>query len=202
MLRARCGLHGLLSQDLSRADGIIIGSLLATEQFESLSKLVDHVLALPKKYPFTETQIAALTTMKPWLVKNLKKPSAGLSRWVESCCRQLEERTAQEPQPPTDFRRDGTISCKCADCAELKRFLEDPREEVYRFRYGESRRKHLEGNIRSNKNDLTCSTDRTGSPHTLVCTKTIASYQVKLKEYHRDQENLATVRSIQASLPT
>ena len=178
-----------------------VRSLLVTEQFGLLAELVDHALALPKKYPFTKTHIAALTTLKPWLAKKVKKPAPGLSHWIESCCRQLEERTAQEPQPPADFRRDATISCKCADCAELKGYLEDPREEVHRFRFAEARRRHLEGNIRSNKNDLTCSTDRKGSPHSLVCTKTIASYEAKLKKYHRDQENLAILRSIQASMP-
>jgi hypothetical protein len=45
------------------------------------------------------------------------------------------------------------------------------------------------------------STERTGTPHTLVCTKNKASYVERLKLYQQDQEHLATVRSIEASLP-
>ena len=46
------------------------------------------------------------------------------------------------------------------------------------------------------KIDLTHVTDRSGSPQTLVCTKTTASYQASLKKYHEDQEHLETIKAI------
>jgi len=84
----------------------------------------------------------------------------------------------------------------------LKRFLEDSTEPVHRFSAKEEHRKHLEHRIRDHQCDLDLKTEKNRSPYTLVCTKNTASYQERLKTYHRDQEHLATVRSIQASLPT
>ena len=83
----------------------------------------------------------------------------------------------------------------------MKRFLLDPREPVHRFSVREERRNHLEGEIRERKLDLDSRTERKGSPYTLVCTKNTNSYKEKLKEYHRNQERLKTVRSIEAGLP-
>ena len=44
-------------------------------------------------------------------------------------------------------------------------------------------------------------TERIGSPQTLVCTKTTASYQASLKKYREDREHLGTIEAIRASLP-
>ena len=87
------------------------------------------------------------------------------------------------------------------DCAELKRFLEDPHEAVHRFSMGQDRRNHLEEKIRQHKCDLDTTTERTRSPHTLVCTKNKASYQAELKTYRQDQQSLASVIAILESLP-
>lgn len=189
---------------IQRAE-VLVGlpqSLIAAEQEEFLSRLVDHVLSKPEKYPLTSAHMTALTALQPWLRKNLKRCSPGLSHWLAACAEQLEALTAQEPQPPADFRRAAPISCKCADCAELKHFLEDPRESEHRFRAIEHRRRHLEDRVRGQNCDLDLRTERKGSPHTLVCTKNTASYKARLSKFHQDQEHLATVRAIQASVPS
>lgn len=66
----------------------------------------------------------------------------------------------------------------------------------------EDRRRHLEEKIRYHECDVNCRTERTRSPHTLICTKNQSSYQEMLKTYHKDQESLATVVAIQQSLPS
>src|SRR5205807_6530483 len=66
-----------------------------------------------------------------------------------------------------------------------------PHEAVYHFRAAEHRRRHVADHIRHCDVDL--KTERRGSPHTLVCTKNTASYQVNLNTFHRDQEHLATI---------
>lgn len=175
---------------------------LAAEQDELLTQLVDHILALPKKYPLLPAQMSALTILQPWIKKHVKRPCAPLSRWLAVCREQLEARTAEEPQPPADFRRDADISCKCADCAELKHFLQDPQEAEHRFRAAEQRRRHLEQEIRHRHCDLDCRTERQGSPHSLVCTKNTASYRERLKQYHEDRNHLALVRSLEANVPS
>lgn len=184
--------------------GVLAGlarSLIVTGQFELLSSVVEHALASTKLYPLRSVHIPALVCLQPWLKKNLKKPYAALTRWVGSCQEQLESLTARAPEEPTDFRRPAEIGCKCADCAELKRFLKDPRESSHRFSMKQDRRSHLEHLIRASKCDIDYMTERNRSPHTLVCTKNTASYRERLKTYHQDQERLATVRSIEASLP-
>ncbi len=176
-------------------------SLIATEQDRLLSRFIDHALALPQKYPLTDAHIKALVGLRTWLSKNVKKPSAGLVKWLDEVRDQLRSITAEVPQEPTDFRRAAPIKCTCSDCAELKRFLADPGERVLRLKMGKERRRHLHSQIDVNKIDLTHVTERIGSPQTLVCTKTAASYQASLKKYREDREHLATIEAIRASLP-
>jgi hypothetical protein len=176
-------------------------SLLATGQPELLARVVDHALARPKKYPLAAAHVAALTALRPWLEEHVTEPCPALSRWLASCLEQLESRTAQAPQPPADFRRPAKISCRCADCEELQRFLKDPNEREHRFPVAEHRRGHLEGIIRQHGCDLDLRTERRGRPYTLVATKNTASYNAKLKTYHEDQEHLTTVRALEQSLP-
>jgi hypothetical protein len=139
--------------------------------------------------------------LRPWLKKHVKTPVPALTRWLASCREQLESLTARMPQEPKDYRRAAHVPCQCAECGELKRFLEDPNESVHRFRAREKTRDHLEHQIRDHKCDLDLKTDRSGSPHTLVCTKNVASYKARLKKYHDDLEHLATLRAIEGGLP-
>ncbi len=176
-------------------------SLLAIQQFELFSKTIDRVLADTNLYPLA-AHVTALTDLQPWLKTHLKTRCDGASRWIAGCRKQLELLTAQEPAPPTDFRREANIECKCADCAELRRFLSDPKEGAHRFRAAQDRRSHLENTIRQRGCDVDCKTERVGSPHVLVCTKNTASFQARLKKYHEDCQHLATVRTIERALPT
>jgi hypothetical protein len=176
-------------------------ALLATEQVELLARLVAHALARPEKYPLTDAHLAALMDLGPWLKKNVKEPVPALAHWLDACIGQLEALTAQEQQPPANFRRAAAISCKCADCAELRRFLDDPAEKEHRFRAVEARRRHLQDIVCHHHCDLDLRTEKRGSPHTLVCTKNDASSMVKLRTFHLDQEHLAALRAIRQSVP-
>lgn len=176
-------------------------SLLAIQQFELFSKVIDRVLVDTKLYPLA-AHIAALTDLQSWLKTHLKTRCEGMSHWVTACREQLESLAAKEPAPPSDFRREANIDCKCANCAELRRFLVDPEEEVHRFRAVQDRRSHLENIIRRCGCDVNCKTERVGSPHILACTKNIASFKTRLKKYHEDCQHLAAVRAIEKALPT
>jgi predicted 2-oxoglutarate/Fe(II)-dependent dioxygenase YbiX len=191
------------ASELNRAELLagLARSLIGTEQPELLARLVAHALATPKWYPVTPVQVQALVGLQPWIKKHVKKPVAGLSEWVAACCEQLASLTVQMPQEPADFRREANISCNCADCTELKKFLKDPKEKVHRFPIRKERRQHLHQIIDRHQCDVTHVTERKGSPQTLVCTKTTASFQRSLQKYHQDKEHLATLRSMEASLP-
>ena len=181
--------------------GGLTQALLVTEQGKLLERVVTHILARPEKYPLITVQVPALVRLQPWLAKNLKKPSPALSHWLASCCKQLEGLTVEAPKPPADFRRAAPLSCKCADCAELSKFLNDPHTKEHRFRAKEDRRRHLEFCIKEKHIDLDLTTARVGTPHTLVCTKNSASYDAQRLKFQQEQEYLATLRSIVARLP-
>ncbi|HET6573365.1 MAG TPA: 2OG-Fe(II) oxygenase [Fimbriiglobus sp.] len=176
-------------------------SLLATGQLELFSKVINRVLADTKLYPLA-AHITALTDLRPWLRTHLTARCEGVSRWVAACRAQLEALTAREPAPPGDLRREANIDCRCADCAELRRFLGDPAAGAHRFRAAQDRRSHLEHVIRNRGCDVDCTTERAGSPHVLVCTKNTASFQARLRKYHEDCRHLATLRAIEQALPT
>lgn len=176
-------------------------SLLATGQFELYSNVINRVLADAELYPLA-AHLAALTDLRPWLRTHLKARCEGVSRWVAACREQLEALTAREPAPPGDLRREASIGCRCADCAELRRFLADPVAEVHRLRAAQDRRSHLENTIRQRGCDADCRTERVGSPHVLVCTKNTASFQARLRTYHEDCRHLATLRAVEQALPT
>jgi hypothetical protein len=195
--------HDYRARRVERAELLagLARALLATEQFELLSRVVTHTLDRPEKYPLTLAHVAALTKLQPWLEKQIQKPCPALSSWIASCCEQLESLTEEFPQPPADFRRTAGLSCQCLDCGELRRFLEDPQEREHRFRVKEERRQHLQGIIQQQSCDLDLKTEKRGTPYTLVCTKNAASYQARLAKFHQDQAHLATLRALQASLP-
>ncbi|OWK36220.1 2OG-Fe(II) oxygenase [Fimbriiglobus ruber] len=174
--------------------------LITTGQIELLGQVVTYTLSAPQLYTLP-AHVAALTTLGPWFAKHVKKPNEILAKWLDACCEQLEALTAQEPAAPKDFRREANVSCTCADCDELRQFLKNPAEKVHRFRVRQDRRNHLGNIVQNDRLDVTCVTDSSGSPHTLVCTKSTASYEAKLKTYHEHLAQLATLRSIRKGLP-
>ncbi len=179
----------------------LVLSLLVTGQEDGLSRLVDHAKGSTTFYPLKPVQLSALELLRPGFKKHLKEKSEAVARWVASCREQLEALTAQRPQPPADYRREAPFNSKDPDLVELKRFLENPTEAEHRFSVRQDRRDRLESTIKGHNCDLDFTTERTRSPHTLVCTKNTASYEARLKTYHDDLGHLDAVRSLEASLP-
>ena len=76
-----------------------------------------------------------------------------------------------------------------------------------RFPLRKDRRQHLHGIIDGRKCDCTHVTERKGSPQTLVCTKTQASYERRLEQFNRDLDSLrqlellSTVRNPRPARP-
>ena len=98
---------------------------------------------------------------------------------------------------PTDYRRPHKLSCTCTDCRELSAFLANPDERQHRFAVRKDRRRHLHQIIDSNRCDLTHVTEHRGSPHTLVCTTTMASYDAACKIHTRDLQHLSRIVALE-----
>ena len=66
------------------------------------------------------------------------------------------------------------IGCGCGDCQELDRFIAG-KESQHTFRLVQKRRSHLENQMNQARDLVTHETMRSGSPHSLVATKTPAA---------------------------
>ena len=178
----------------------LVKSLVTVEADEPLDRLVGHALSRSKEYDLTDVHLKAIFSLETWLGRKLDRPVPAIAHWLADCRAELERRTAEPPAPPADFRRDDKLSCKCADCRELSRFLADPAESVHEFRRAKAARQHLHQVIDGNRCDLTHVTRRTGSPYTLVCTKTTASYEAACDVFARDQKNLTRLLAVAAKI--
>lgn len=173
----------------------LVKAALAVGANDALKRLVEHTWAAQDKYDLTDAHLKAVFALESKLKKQSSRLPA-ISHWIELCRDELAARTAVEPQPPEDHRRDNEISCDCEDCRKLSVFLADPHEEQLRLPVKKERRRHLHGVINNNRLDLTHETERRGSPHTLVCTKTTASHDAAVEIYQRDLKNLKRIQKL------
>lgn len=111
------------------------------------------------------------------------------------CCTFLLARSEFPPPVPQDWSQPVTLSCHCEDCPALQTFARDPRLREQRFRVRQDRRQHLQSQIEQHGLDMGHVTERTGSPQTLVCRKTRASY---LRRCQQHAEDVAAMRTLQA----
>ena len=99
----------------------------------------------------------------------------------------LMSRSGTPPAAPTDWTipADG-LSCDCEHCAGLRRFCADPDAEACRIPVRKELRAHLRRRIALGGLDIRCETERKGRPYTLVCVKTRATYERRLRQYGED----------------
>jgi len=186
--------------DRSALLGSMVKSMLAVAADEPLARLIDHVLSHDDKYDLTDSHLAAIFALESWLVKKLAGSHRAISRWLAECRSALESRVAQVPQKPADYRRPAKLSCSCSDCRELSRFLAKANEPVHRFSVRKDRRRHLHQIIQQHNCDLKHVTERRGSPYTLVCTKTNASYEAARQIHERDKKNLTRLKTLEEKI--
>jgi hypothetical protein len=105
----------------------------------------------------------------------------------------LRARIAVPLTPPTDWARASSVTCSCRHCSELNRFLADPTRATWTYSAIQAERSHLESSIRHYRCDLDFTTLRRGSPHSLVCIKSQASYERRALQRKDDLEVLAQI---------
>ena len=103
---------------------------------------------------------------------------------------------AQTLAPPSNQTRAATFLCTCHDCLELKKFMQHPSENYRRFKIGMKRREHLQQQLDDTWADATYVTEHTGSPHTLVITKTQDSYKEKCQKRQQEQTLLSALQPL------
>ena len=177
----------------------LVSAMLEIRAQHPLRKVIDHTLAHREQYDLTDTHLAAIFKLAPRL-GTLSPPDEAIGHWLSACRRELQGRTARAPQAPVDYRRDAELSCACADCRVLSRFLANPDERECRMPLNKDRRGHLHRIIETNRCDVTHVTERRGRPFTLVCKKTTASYERAFKTFERDKRNLSRIVRIEEGL--
>ncbi len=181
--------HPRLSKNIRKVDAALVAELL-----NALGELDAAALrtAAAAKFAARPSVFDPVTVLAPALTLIREHDDAVARLWDHSA-EFLLQRSGCPPESPKDWRQDVNLSCTCADCRELGAFALDPVAQVHRFRMKQDRRSHLEQMIASQSLDMTHTTDRKGSPQTLVCTKDRRSYQRRCEEYRKDVAALASL---------
>ena len=111
---------------------------------------------------------------------------AALARLWRHAAEFVLARSEHPPVPPTDWKQKANLRCPCEDCRELQTFARDPVAREHRFRLKKARRQHLHQTIQRLDLDMTHETEREGSPQTLVCTKTLRTFERHCNRHKAD----------------
>jgi hypothetical protein len=150
------------------------------------ARAADYVLAWSATYDLDGVVIPAVREL---LASTSTRGSGAVQRLRVACLQHLKARIAEPLEAPHDWRRANALSCHCRRCNELAVFLADPGAKTWIFRAAEFDRSHVEATIERARCDLDTRTDRRGRPYSLVCTKTQASYERRLKQRNEDLAN-------------
>lgn len=101
----------------------------------------------------------------------------------------VDSRIVEPLERPADFSRAAKLSCSCNYCQGLSRFLASSMESVYRLKAAQIARTHVTEVARASRSDLDLTTDKRGSPHTLVCTENQASFERPVRQRTQDLEH-------------
>ena len=178
----------------ARPDGAVLHDALCAlldADPADLARLADqavsHWLAWPMAYGLDSVIVPALRRLaeRPAV---LARPAG--QRLRAAALAHLQARVSLVLAPPADWQRPAVLSCRCEHCQAMNHFLHSPSQGVWRFKAREADRRHLEAALRHDQADVTWVTERQGSPHVLVCTKTQASYERRVKQRSADLADL------------
>lgn len=154
------------------------------------SRAIEHLLAWPKTYKPDEVLVPAARTFAQ-LAESAAWSAVGRLR--EAALDHLRSRIALPLEAPRDWARTNPIKCTCGDCRGLGAFLVASNQRQWRLKAIQDRRTHVEESVHRAVCDLDLTTERHGSPHTLVATKNQASYERRAKQRRQDLENVSAL---------
>jgi hypothetical protein len=131
--------------------------------------------------------------MIPWSRKQVGSVHPQLASWLDSVRQQLESATARQPIPPADWARPADVNCKCQYCIQLNAFLAAPTKETGRIPAREDMRRHLIDMIDRYRCDIKHVLERTGSPFSLMLTKTSGSFERAVKRFEANRKLLSAL---------
>ena len=118
-------------------------------------------------------------------------PRAGLETVGQHCIRLLEARLAQPVRSADDWSIALPEGCRCELCRTLGAFLADPGQTRLEWPIAKDRRQHVHGRLDDRELPVTHETRRSGSPYTLILTKTQALFEREAAARRAHQADLA-----------
>jgi hypothetical protein len=149
-------------------------------------RAADHILAWPETYGLDRVLVPAVRQM----TGPGKTEGRAVQRLRSACVVHLRARVAETLEAPRDWKRPSAVGCSCPHCTELSGFLADPARKTWIFKAKQADRSHVETTIRNAHSDLDVTTERRGSPHSLICSKNQASYERRVKQRKEDLADL------------
>jgi hypothetical protein len=171
--------------------GFVVDLLTATSRIDAglASRAIEHLLAWPKTYKPDDVLVPAARAF----AKLESAPWPAVRRLREASLDHLRRRIALPLEAPRDWTRINPLKCTCGDCRGLGAFLVAPDQQQWRLKAVQDRRTHVEQSVRRAPCDLDLTTERRGSPHTLVATKNQASYERRAKQRRQDLEHVSAL---------
>ncbi len=126
----------------------------------------------------------------------------GLVALHEDCTRTLDKALSAPPRTVGDWSITTQLGCKCELCTRLDRFLRSSSEQQLEWPLAKDRRAHVHGTITSHELPVNHVTRRTGSPYTLVLTKTRALFTAEAAERATWARDLVWLREVTKQFPT
>ncbi|WP_024513122.1 2OG-Fe(II) oxygenase [Bradyrhizobium sp. ARR65] len=154
------------------------------------ARAIEHLLAWPKAYTPDDVLVPAARAFAK-LADSTAWPAT--ARLREASLDHLRKRIALPVEAPRDWTRTNPLTCTCGDCRGLGAFLVAPDQQRWRLKAVQDRRTHVEESVRRAACDLDLTTERRGSPHTLVATKNQASYERRAKQRRLDLEHMSAL---------
>jgi predicted 2-oxoglutarate/Fe(II)-dependent dioxygenase YbiX len=172
--------------------GFVVDLLTATSRINAglAARAIEHLQAWPKTYEPDDVLVPAARAFAK-LAESRAWPAVGRLR--EASLDHLRRRIALPLQAPRDWTRTNPLKCTCGDCRGLGAFLVEPDQQQWRLKAVQDRRAHVEQSVRSAACDLDLTTERRGSPHTLVATKNQASYERRAKQRQQDLKHVSAL---------
>jgi predicted 2-oxoglutarate/Fe(II)-dependent dioxygenase YbiX len=172
--------------------GFVVDLLTATSRIDArlAARAIEHLLAWPKTYEPDDVLIPAACAF----AKQMESTAwPAVERLREASLDHLRRRIALPLEAPRDWTRTNPLKCTCGDCRGLGAFLAAPDQAKWYLKAVQHRRSHVEQCVQNAACDLKLTTERRGSPHTLVATKNQASYERRAEQRRQDLEHVSAL---------
>jgi hypothetical protein len=116
------------------------------------------------------------------------------------CAHHYLRRGEKPPKEPVDWAQNVALAGSSPLIRELETFARHPQAREHRFRVRKESRQVIHRAIDAASLDMTHVTERGGSPQTLVCTKTRATYERACKQYQSDLSDMRRLLALSSML--